>query len=105
MANIKSQIKRIRTNNKAQDRNKAYRSALRTAIRKFRDAVTAGDATKIKSEFQDASRTLDMAVSKGVIHARRVCGNRMLSYLVEFHSHFHYRQEKLAENLALLKAR
>ena len=69
MANIKSQIKRIRTNNKAQDRNKAYRSALRTAIRKFRDAVTAGDAAKIKSEFTDASRSLDMAVSKGVIHA------------------------------------
>ena len=56
MANIKSQIKRIRTNNKAQDRNKAYRSALRTAIRKFRDAVTAGDAAKIKAEFTDASR-------------------------------------------------
>jgi len=49
VANIKSQIKRIRTNNKAQDRNKAYRSALRTAIRKFRDAVTSGDAAKIKS--------------------------------------------------------
>jgi small subunit ribosomal protein S20 len=63
VANIKSQIKRIRTNNKAQDRNKAYRSALRTAIRKFRDAVTAGDAAKIKAEFTDASRTLDMAVS------------------------------------------
>jgi len=46
VANIKSQIKRIRTNNKAQDRNKAYRSALRTAIRKFRDAVTSGDAAK-----------------------------------------------------------
>ena len=46
MANIKSQIKRIRTNNKAQDRNRAYRSALRTAIRKFREAVVAGDAAK-----------------------------------------------------------
>jgi len=59
VANIKSQIKRIRTNNKAQDRNKAYRSALRTAIRKFRDAVTSGDAAKIKSEFTDASRSLE----------------------------------------------
>jgi len=76
VANIKSQIKRIRTNNKAQDRNKAYRSALRTAIRKFRDAVTAGDATKIKSEFQDASRTLDMAVSKGVIHANNAANKK-----------------------------
>ena len=76
MANIKSQIKRIRTNNKAQDRNKAYRSALRTAIRKFRDAVSAGDAAKIKAEFTDASRTLDMAVSKGVIHANNAANKK-----------------------------
>lgn len=76
MANIKSQIKRIRTNNKAQDRNRAYRSALRTAIRKFRDAVTAGDSEKIKSEFKDASRSLDMAVSKGVIHANNAANKK-----------------------------
>jgi len=48
VANIKSQIKRIRTNNKAQDRNKAYRSALRTSIRRFRDAITSGDTTRLK---------------------------------------------------------
>ena len=76
MANIKSQIKRIRTNNKAQDRNKAYRSALRTAIRRFRDAITAGDAAKIKSELKDASRSLDMAVSKGVIHANNAANKK-----------------------------
>ena len=76
MANIKSQIKRIRTNNKAQDRNKAYRSALRTAIRRFRDAVTSGDAAKIKSELKDASRSLDMAVSKGVIHANNAANKK-----------------------------
>jgi small subunit ribosomal protein S20 len=76
VANINSQIKRIRTNNKAQDRNKAYRSALRTAILKFRDAVTSGDAAKIKSEFTDASRSLDMAVSKGVIHANNAANKK-----------------------------
>ncbi|MBM3699016.1 MAG: 30S ribosomal protein S20 [Candidatus Nanopelagicus sp.] len=76
MANIKSQIKRIRTNNKAQDRNKAYRSALRTAIRRFRDAVSAGDAAKIKTELKDASRSLDMAVSKGVIHANNAANKK-----------------------------
>ena len=76
MANIKSQIKRIRTNNKAKDRNKAYRSALRTAIRKFRDAVISGDAAKIKSGFTDASRSLDMAVSKGVIHANNAANKK-----------------------------
>ncbi|MEN9605571.1 MAG: hypothetical protein RJB29_445 [Actinomycetota bacterium] len=76
MANIKSQIKRIRTNNKAQDRNKAYRSALRTSIRRFRDAITSGDTSKIKAEFTDASRSLDMAVSKGVIHANNAANKK-----------------------------
>ena len=76
MANIKSQIKRIRTNNKAQDRNKAYRSALRTAIRRFRDAVTSGDAAKIKAEFTEASRSLDAAVSKGVIHSNNAANKK-----------------------------
>ena len=76
MANIKSQIKRIRTNNKAQDRNKAYRSALRTAIRRFSDAISSGDAAKIKAEFTDASRSLDMAVSKGVIHANNAANKK-----------------------------
>jgi small subunit ribosomal protein S20 len=76
VANIKSQIKRIRTNNKAQDRNKAYRSALRTAIRRFRDAISAGDAAKIKTEFKDASRSLDMAVAKGVIHANNAANKK-----------------------------
>ena len=76
MANIKSQTKRIRTNNKAQDRNKAYRSALRTSIRRFRDAITSGDTTKIKAEFTDASRSLDMAVSKGVIHANNAANKK-----------------------------
>ena len=76
MANIKSQIKRIRTNNKAQDRNKAYRSALRTSIRRFRDAITSGDTSKIKAEFTDASRLLDMAVSKGVIHANNAANKK-----------------------------
>lgn len=76
MANIKSQIKRIRTNNKAQDRNKAYRSALRTSIRRFRDAITSGDTAKIKAEFTNASRSLDMAVSKGVIHANNAANKK-----------------------------
>lgn len=68
MANIKSQIKRIRTNNKAQARNRSERSAIKTAIRRFRDAVTAGDNTKIAEELRLASKSLDVAVSKGVLH-------------------------------------
>ena len=68
MANIKSQIKRIRTNNKAQARNRSERSAIKTAIRRFRDAVTVGDNTKIAEELRLASKSLDVAVSKGVLH-------------------------------------
>ena len=68
MANIKSQIKRIRTNNKAQARNRSERSAIKTAIRRFRDAVTSGDSTKIAEELRLASKSLDTAVSKCVLH-------------------------------------
>ena len=68
MANIKSQIKRIKTNEKARLRNKSVRSSIKTAARKFRDAVTAGDAAVISNELRTASKALDIAVAKGVLH-------------------------------------
>lgn len=68
MANIKSQIKRIKTNEKARLRNKSVRSSIKTAVRKFRDAVTAGDAAAISTELRTASKALDIAVAKGVLH-------------------------------------
>ena len=68
MANIKSQIKRIKTNEKARLRNKAVSSSIKTAVRKFRDAVTAGDKAVITTELRSASKALDIAVAKGVIH-------------------------------------
>ena len=68
MANIKSQIKRIKTNEKARLRNKAVSSSIKTAVRKFRDAVTAGDSAKITAELRSASQALDVAVAKGVLH-------------------------------------
>ena len=68
MANIKSQIKRIKTNEKARLRNKSVRSSIKTAVRKFRDAVTAGDAAVISTELRTASKALDIAVAKGVLH-------------------------------------
>ncbi|GAA2955935.1 30S ribosomal protein S20 [Streptomyces sp. NPDC003016] len=68
MANIKSQIKRNKTNEKARLRNKAVKSALKTSIRKAREAVTAGDLEKATVAVREASRKLDKAVSKGVIH-------------------------------------
>ena len=76
MANIKSQIKRIKTNEKARQRNKAVRSSLKTSIRKFREAAAAGDAEKATVLLREASRELDKAASKGVIHANAAANKK-----------------------------
>jgi small subunit ribosomal protein S20 len=76
VANIKSQIKRIKTNEKARLRNKSVRSAFKTAIRRFRDALTSGDSKTIATELQTASRELDIAVSKGVIHSNQAANKK-----------------------------
>lgn len=76
MANIKSQMKRIKTNEKARQRNKAVKSALRTNIRAFREAVEAGDTTKAAELARVATRSLDKAVSKGVIHKNQAANRK-----------------------------
>lgn len=76
VANIKSQKKRILTNEKARQRNKAVKSALRTHVRKFREAVEAGDAEKATELARVASRQLDKAVSKGVIHKNQAANRK-----------------------------
>ena len=76
MANIKSQKKRILQNNAAHERNKSVRSALKTKIRRFREALVAGDAAKTAEALKDASRALDKAVSKGVIHANQAANRK-----------------------------
>jgi small subunit ribosomal protein S20 len=76
VANIKSQIKRIKTNEKARLRNKSVRSSFKTAIRRFRDAVSSGDSQTIATELKSASRELDVAVSKGVIHANQAANKK-----------------------------
>ncbi|MEV6318237.1 30S ribosomal protein S20 [Streptomyces sp. NPDC051776] len=76
MANIKSQIKRNKTNEKARLRNKAVKSSLKTAIRKTREAVAAGDAEKATVAAREASRKLDKAVSKGVIHKNQAANKK-----------------------------
>ena len=68
MANIKSQIKRNRQNELARQRNKAVKSSLRTAVRKFREAAAAGDAAAAQTLAATAGQQLDKAASKGVIH-------------------------------------
>ncbi len=76
MANIKSQIKRIRTNDAARLRNKSVKSALRTAIRSFRTAAESGDKDKVGTALVHASRQLDKAVSKGVIHPNQAANKK-----------------------------
>ncbi|GAB2971699.1 30S ribosomal protein S20 [Actinosynnema sp. NPDC050801] len=76
MANIKSQMKRIKTNEKARLRNKAVKSSLKTAIRKFREAAEAGDKEKATVLAREASRKLDKAVTKGVIHANQAANKK-----------------------------
>ncbi len=76
MANIKSQIKRIKTNEKARLRNKSVKSSLKTSIRKFHKAADSGDATAAATAAQDASRALDKAASKGVIHANQAANRK-----------------------------
>ena len=76
MANIKSQIKRNRTNEKARLRNKAVKSSLKTHVRKFRDAADAGEAAKAQELAREACRQLDKAVSKGVINANQAANRK-----------------------------
>ncbi|MBG6058315.1 MULTISPECIES: 30S ribosomal protein S20 [Cryobacterium] len=76
MANIKSQIKRIGTNKKAQERNKSVKSEFKRAIRATRLAVTAGDKDKAVASLAIASKKLDKAVSKGVIHKNQAANKK-----------------------------
>ncbi len=76
MANIKSQIKRNRTNAKAHDRNKAVRTSLKSAVRKFREAADSGEAAKAKELAREAGRKLDKAASKGVIHKNQAANRK-----------------------------
>lgn len=76
MANIKSQMKRILTNKKATDRNKAVRSEVKTAVRATREAVIAGDKDKASAALLVASKKLDKAASKGVLHKNQVANRK-----------------------------
>jgi small subunit ribosomal protein S20 len=76
VANIKSQIKRIRTNDEARLRNKSVKSSLKTAIRHFRATAQTGDAAATEQALRSASRQLDKAVSKGVIHRNQAANKK-----------------------------
>ena len=85
MANIKSQIKRIITNKKAQERNKAVKSELKTAIRATREAIAAGDKAAAEAALVKATKKLDKAVSKGVMHQNQAPAFRdRLPYILAY---------------------
>jgi small subunit ribosomal protein S20 len=76
VANIKSQLKRIKTNQKRTERNKAVKSELRTWVRKFREAAASGDKDAANDALKTASKKLDKAVSKGVIHKNQAANRK-----------------------------
>ena len=76
MANIKSQKKRVLTNEEAHKRNVAVKSAIKTAIRHTREAIASGDKAAAEAAFQIAGRKLDQAASKGVIHKNQAANRK-----------------------------
>jgi len=76
VANIKSQKKRILTNEKARLRNQSVKSSLKTAIRRFREAAATGDGAAAQTAFKTAARQLDKAASKGIIHANQAANKK-----------------------------
>ena len=76
MANIKSQLKRIKTNEKARQRNKAVKAELRTLVRRAQTAVSAGDQDTAMTTALAAARKLDKAASKGVIHKNQAANRK-----------------------------
>ena len=76
MANIKSQIKRIGTNKKSQERNKAVKSEVKTAVRATREAIVAGDKDKATTSLVVSAKKLDKAASKGVIHKNQAANRK-----------------------------
>jgi small subunit ribosomal protein S20 len=76
VANIKSQIKRNKQNEKARLRNKAVKSELKTSVRKFRQAAEAGNLEEATQAMRVAAVKLDKAASKGVIHKNQAANRK-----------------------------
>ena len=79
MANIKSQIKRNKQNLAAHERNKAVKTNLKSAVRKFRELADAGDKDAAQTAARAAARKLAKAASKGVIHKHQAANRKAAS--------------------------
>ena len=76
MANIKSQKKRIITNEKSRLRNRMVKSELKTAVRRVREAVAEGDGKAAYAAACAACRLMDKAASKGIIHKNQAANRK-----------------------------
>ena len=76
MANIKSQIKRNRQNEARRVRNKSVRSALKTRVKRFEEALASGDADAAQQEYAATARALDKAASAGIIHKNKAANKK-----------------------------
>jgi small subunit ribosomal protein S20 len=76
MANIKSQIRRNRQNEARRARNKSVRSYLKTKTKRFTDALDEGDTQAAREALEVASRELDKAAAKGVIHKNKAANKK-----------------------------
>ena len=76
MANIKSQIKRNKQNEKARQRNQAVKSRLKTSVRKFRELAETGEKDAAVAAGRDAMKALDKAASRGVIHGNQAANRK-----------------------------
>ena len=76
VANIKSQIKRVKTNEKATERNRAVKSELKTTVRQAREAIKSCDKDKAAAAVKLATKKLDKAASKGVLHKNQAANRK-----------------------------
>jgi small subunit ribosomal protein S20 len=76
VANIKSQEKRIKTNERRRLRNQSVKSSLRTAVRGLREAIDAGEKDKAGELLVVTNRKLDKAASAGVIHKNQAANKK-----------------------------
>ncbi len=76
MANIKQQIKRVRTSEKARLTNVAFKSSLKTAMKNVYALVDAKDAEKATVALNLAYKKLDKALAKGIVHKNYVARHK-----------------------------
>lgn len=80
MPNTEGAKKRLRQSLVRRDRNRAVKSSLRTALRKFREALTAKNMTEAQDRQKSTAKALDKAATKGIIHRNKA--SRLKSRMV-----------------------